>query len=132
MADYGSAPTSWYVWLSELSIIPQEYRYIISTISSLFVSSFASDVILAVTVTDRGLGQIILALTPIIPIVALVIYDVILWFWRLAVANWRARSAPRIEIAPAEPPMSPINGAARAGPSNNKPRSAIDLTRPGG
>ncbi|KAH6640509.1 hypothetical protein F5144DRAFT_97980 [Chaetomium tenue] len=90
MTAHASAPTSWYVWLNELSIIPQEYRYIISTISSLFI---------------------ILALTPIIPIVALVIYDLILWFWRLAVANWRARAGPRIEIVPPEPPMPPIDSA---------------------
>jgi hypothetical protein len=52
MTDYASAPTSWYVWLSELSIVPQEYRYIISTISSLFVSSLIPTVILAITVAD--------------------------------------------------------------------------------
>jgi nitrate reductase NapE component len=91
MTDYASEPTSWYLWLTELSIIPQEYRYIISIISSLFLT---------------------LALTPIVPIVVLVIYDLMLWFWRLAVANWRARFAPRIEIAPAEPPTPPINGTA--------------------
>lgn len=52
MTDYASAPTSWYVWLSELSIIPQEYRYIISTISSLFVSRIAPVIILTIIVAD--------------------------------------------------------------------------------
>jgi hypothetical protein len=89
MTDYASESSNWYVWLTELSIIPQEYRYIISIISSFFIT---------------------LALTPIIPIVALVIYDLVLWFWRLAIANWRARFTPRIEISPAEPPTPPLNG----------------------
>ncbi|KAH6843074.1 hypothetical protein B0I37DRAFT_210982 [Chaetomium sp. MPI-CAGE-AT-0009] len=89
MTDYASESSNWYVWLTELSIIPEEYRYIISIISSFFIT---------------------LALAPIIPIIALVIYDLILWFWRLAIANWRARFTPRIEIIPpAEPPTPPSN-----------------------
>ncbi|KAK4043154.1 hypothetical protein C8A01DRAFT_32796 [Parachaetomium inaequale] len=92
MTDYATETASWYVWLTELSIIPQEYRYIINLISSFFIT---------------------LALTPIVPIAVLVIYDLMLWFWRLAVANWRARSAPRIVVA--EPPELPANGTALNG-----------------
>jgi hypothetical protein len=39
MTDYATETASWYLWLTELSIIPQEYRYIINVISSFFVSS---------------------------------------------------------------------------------------------
>lgn len=38
MADYASDTVGWYVWLSELSILPQEYQYIMRVISSFFVS----------------------------------------------------------------------------------------------
>jgi len=33
-----NAISSWYTWLTELRIIPQEYQYITSVISSFFVS----------------------------------------------------------------------------------------------
>ncbi len=38
MTDYASEAVGWYGWLSELSILPQEYQYIIRVISSFFVS----------------------------------------------------------------------------------------------
>ena len=38
MTDYATDTAGWYGWLTELSIIPQEYRYIINLISSFFVS----------------------------------------------------------------------------------------------
>jgi len=37
MVDYASETVGWYVWLSELSILPQEYQYITRVISSFFV-----------------------------------------------------------------------------------------------
>ncbi|SPQ23175.1 ef3ae08d-3632-41e3-b67d-2e8b74b4fa19 [Thermothielavioides terrestris] len=71
MADYASEVASWFTWLSELSIVPSEYQYIIRIISAFFVT---------------------LGLVPIVPIALLVIYDVGLWLWRLAAASRRARS----------------------------------------
>jgi hypothetical protein len=38
MTDYASEAAGWYVWFTELSLIPQEYQYIIRVISSFFVS----------------------------------------------------------------------------------------------
>ncbi|KAG7286106.1 hypothetical protein NEMBOFW57_008409 [Staphylotrichum longicolle] len=93
MADYASETVGWYVWLSELSILPQEYQYIMRVISSFFIT---------------------LALTPIVPIIALVIYDLILWLWRLAAASWSARSAMRSDVAAQLPKHPPINTTAPA------------------
>lgn len=42
MTDYASEPVGWYVWITELSLIPQEYQYIIRVISSFFVSPSVS------------------------------------------------------------------------------------------
>ncbi|KAK4154340.1 hypothetical protein C8A00DRAFT_32855 [Chaetomidium leptoderma] len=88
-----SAANGWYVWLTELSIIPREYHYITRMISSFFIT---------------------LALTPIVPIIVLVIYDVILWFWRLAAASWRDRPATRMHVA-ADPPRLLIDGTVPNG-----------------
>ncbi|KAK4134812.1 hypothetical protein BT67DRAFT_281836 [Trichocladium antarcticum] len=57
---------SWYLWLSEPSIIPPEQFGVLRGISWFFIT---------------------LALTPIVPIILLVIYDFSLWAWRLAVAK---------------------------------------------
>ncbi|KAK4128484.1 hypothetical protein N657DRAFT_676265 [Parathielavia appendiculata] len=78
MTGYTSDSPSWYVWLTELSIIPPEYHDVISMISSFFL---------------------ILALTPIIPIIGLVIYDVSLWACRLAAASWRTRPTTPVDLA---------------------------------
>ncbi|KAL2146758.1 hypothetical protein VTI28DRAFT_2593 [Corynascus sepedonium] len=78
-----NAISSWYTWLTELRIIPQEYQYITSVISSFFIT---------------------LALAPIIPIILLFVYDVILWFWRLAAANWQLRLSRRTGAAMPTPP----------------------------
>lgn len=37
MADVND-PASWYIWFTELSIVPPEYRYILRIISWFFVS----------------------------------------------------------------------------------------------
>ena len=37
MADYASEVVGWYSWLTELSLLPQEYQYIIRVISGFFV-----------------------------------------------------------------------------------------------
>jgi hypothetical protein len=92
MTDYASEPVGWYVWITELSLIPQEYQYIIRVISSFFIT---------------------LALAPILPVVVLVFVDLILWFWRLAVASWRAGVAPDIQAAGL--PRPPITGTVLAG-----------------
>ncbi|KAL2161992.1 hypothetical protein VTH06DRAFT_7777 [Thermothelomyces fergusii] len=84
MAD---SATSWYAWLSEARLVPQEYQYIISVISTFFIT---------------------LAIIPITPIVFLFIYDIILWFWRLAAAHWclrREQRTPAAGTQPARPPM---------------------------
>ncbi|KAK3384475.1 hypothetical protein B0T24DRAFT_674227 [Lasiosphaeria ovina] len=61
MADFKD-DIGWYVWFTELSIVPPEYRYILRIISGFFIT---------------------LALAPIIPVILLVIYDFSLWLWRL-------------------------------------------------
>jgi hypothetical protein len=42
MADVASETVGWYVWLSELNILPQEYQYIMRVISGFFVGSLSS------------------------------------------------------------------------------------------
>jgi len=78
MADYASEVVGWYSWLTELSLLPQEYQYIIRVISGFFIT---------------------LALTPIVPIAGLVIYDFALWVWRLTAASLSASSTTRIAVA---------------------------------
>ncbi|KAK3349330.1 hypothetical protein B0T25DRAFT_239600 [Lasiosphaeria hispida] len=64
---------SWYVWFTELSIVPDEYRYVLRLISWFFIT---------------------LALTPIVPIILLVIYDFALWL-----CQHRPKTADRIPTA---------------------------------
>ncbi|KAL2015933.1 hypothetical protein VTK56DRAFT_4523 [Thermocarpiscus australiensis] len=90
MADDTSVTTGWYIWFTELSIVPAEYHYILRMISWFFIT---------------------LALTPIVPIALLVIYDVLLWLWRLSAASRRVT-----HVLPADGatglPRWPIEGRA--------------------
>ncbi|KAL2174490.1 uncharacterized protein P884DRAFT_68240 [Thermothelomyces heterothallicus CBS 202.75] len=99
---------SWYAWLNELRLVPQEYQYIISVISGFFIT---------------------LAMIPIAPILLLVIYDIILWFWRLAGANWRLGRARRTRAAntePTRPPMiTPPPGESLGSTETNEQRHNI-------
>ncbi|KAK1771837.1 hypothetical protein QBC33DRAFT_554999 [Phialemonium atrogriseum] len=54
---------SWYSGLTELTIVPGEYYYIVRMISFFFIT---------------------LAIALILPVLALVVYDFALWIWRLA------------------------------------------------
>ncbi|KAH6618090.1 hypothetical protein B0J18DRAFT_270929 [Chaetomium sp. MPI-SDFR-AT-0129] len=89
MDHHASEPVGWFTWILELRIVHPEYQYIIKAISTFFIT---------------------LALIPIAPIIALVIYDVILWFWRLAIASfatWRARRTQRAAGSRTEPQRPP-------------------------
>lgn len=48
---------------------------------------------------EKSTTQITLALTPIVPIAGLVIYDFSLWVWRLTAASLSASSTARIAVA---------------------------------
>ncbi|KAK3303465.1 uncharacterized protein B0T15DRAFT_275941 [Chaetomium strumarium] len=82
MANYASDIANWYGWITELSVIPSEYRYVIRMISSFFIT---------------------LGLLPIVPIALLVIYDVVLWLWRHAAASRRAQSIMQTDGIHAKP-----------------------------
>lgn len=88
---------SWFSGLSELRIVASEYYFIVRIISGFFIT---------------------LALALILPVLGLVVYDIILWIWRLC------SSRP-----------SPV-GAVRAGQDlavdNRKPATNGDITNPKG
>ena len=101
MADYASEVVGWYSWLTELSLLPQEYQYIIRVISGFFVRLLLlpNPPGPELPLTRSAPTQITLALTPIVPIAGLVIYDFALWVWRLTAASLSASSTTRIAVA---------------------------------
>ncbi|KAK1832439.1 hypothetical protein QBC39DRAFT_70662 [Podospora conica] len=56
----------WYAWITQGSLVPPEYAYILRLISAFFTT---------------------LAIIPIAPIICLVIYDICLWVWRFCAAG---------------------------------------------
>ncbi|KAK3902554.1 hypothetical protein C8A05DRAFT_15391 [Staphylotrichum tortipilum] len=104
MSDHASDTAGWIGWLAELCSNPHEYHFIIRVMCSFFIT---------------------LALAPIVPIAGLIVYDLTLWFWRLAAANWRARGTPAAIDLAADLPK-PLDGAASLNASRQA-RPAADL-----
>ncbi|KAH8897034.1 hypothetical protein GQ53DRAFT_742876 [Thozetella sp. PMI_491] len=71
MDDLDAKTTS--PWLGHLGIIPPEYNYIVRMISWFFIT---------------------LALAPIIPLLVLILYDLLLWIWRLCMTRPEPSRAP--------------------------------------
>ncbi|KAK3941608.1 hypothetical protein QBC46DRAFT_382051 [Diplogelasinospora grovesii] len=86
MAGATEDATAWYTHITELSIVPHEYHYILRMVSWFFIT---------------------LALAPVLPIIILIIYDFVLWLWRLSayemVSSRQQQSGTRTATVPSLP-----------------------------
>ncbi|KAK4190746.1 hypothetical protein QBC35DRAFT_53526 [Podospora australis] len=103
MAD-GVETAGWYQWCLDL-FVPRQYQFICHLITGFFM---------------------VLGLALIGPLILLVIYDLLLWAWRLSGANQLIDVLTQRPPAQTESPPPPLNGNGNKPPSNggeNKPAS---------
>ncbi|KAK1782191.1 hypothetical protein QBC45DRAFT_7242 [Copromyces sp. CBS 386.78] len=91
---------SWYSWITGASLLPAEWSYGMEVVSGVFKT---------------------LALAPILPIIALVVYDFTLWMWRLLVIG-RNPQREAIEYM--------TGGSVAASPSGSSPTTPSHIGSP--
>lgn len=117
-----AAATAWYAKLTQIRVVPSQYRYITRIVSWFFVGYVpAANPEFSFADCDC---KITLALLPILPIILLVTYDFLLWLWRLNGARTEAlRQSRRTERGTAR------ESETTAGTSEVT-ASIADVTRP--
>ncbi|KAK3503561.1 hypothetical protein B0T13DRAFT_508352 [Neurospora crassa] len=91
---------SWYSWITGASLLPAEWSYGLEVLTGIFKT---------------------LALVPMLPIIALVVYDFTLWMWRLLVIG-RNPQREAIEYM--------TGGSVAASPSGSLPTTPLRIGSP--
>ncbi|KAK3492400.1 uncharacterized protein B0T23DRAFT_140954 [Neurospora hispaniola] len=91
---------SWYSWITGASLLPTEWSYGLEVLTGIFKT---------------------LALVPMLPIIALVVYDFTLWMWRLLVIG-RNPQREAIEYM--------TGGSVAASPSGSLPTTPLHIGSP--
>ncbi|KAK3402090.1 hypothetical protein B0T20DRAFT_130848 [Sordaria brevicollis] len=91
---------SWYSWITGASLLPAEWSHFMEVLTGVFKT---------------------LALAPILPIIALVVYDFVLWMYRLLVIGRNPQREP-IEYR--------TGGSVAASPSGSSPATPSHIGSP--